>query len=580
MDCVVAPFDQKLLLGEDEVNVTDPPAQKVVGPPAVMVGTAGIVFTITFTGVEAGDVQPNTVWVTVYEPLALTTIDCVVSVVDHVFPEETEEVNVTEPPAQKVVGPPAVTVGAAGAGFTLVFVDAEIPEEHPANICWTVKEPAVVTVIDWVVSPVDQRFPLEAEDVNTTELPEQKVVGPLAVIVGTDGIGLTVTVVGEAAGVVHPNPLVTVKEYDPEVVTVIDWVVSLVDQRFPVVEEEVSTTEPPAQKVVGPPAVIVGTEGFGLTVTAVAVELPEEHPEMICSTVYEPVVVTVMDWVVSPVDQRFPVEAEDVSITEPPLQKVVDPAAVTVGTEGIGVTVIVVGEAAGVVHPNPLVTPKEYDPEVVTVMDWVVSPVDQRFPVEEEEVSTTEPPAQKLVGPPAVIVGTEGFGLTVTAVAVELPEEHPEMICSTVYVPVVVTVIDWVVSPVDQRFPVEAEDVSITEPPLQKVVDPAAVTVGTEGTGLTVTVVGEAAGVVHPNPLVTPKEYDPEVVTVIDWVVSPVDQRFPVVEEEVSTTEPPTQKLVGPPAVIVGVDGIGFTVTEITLLDELWHPDPLTSWTE
>jgi hypothetical protein len=61
MDCVVAPFDQKLLLGEDEVNVTDPPAQKVVGPPAVMVGTAGIVFTITFTGVEAGDVQPNTV---------------------------------------------------------------------------------------------------------------------------------------------------------------------------------------------------------------------------------------------------------------------------------------------------------------------------------------------------------------------------------------------------------------------------------------------------------------------------------------------------------------------------------------
>jgi hypothetical protein len=52
-----------------------------------------------------------------------------------VFPEATEEVNVTEPPAQKVVGPPAVTVGAAGAGFTLVFVDAEIPEEHPANIC-------------------------------------------------------------------------------------------------------------------------------------------------------------------------------------------------------------------------------------------------------------------------------------------------------------------------------------------------------------------------------------------------------------------------------------------------------------
>ncbi len=44
-DCVVAPFDQMLFTGEEDVNTTEPPAQNVVGPPAVMVGTAGKGFT-------------------------------------------------------------------------------------------------------------------------------------------------------------------------------------------------------------------------------------------------------------------------------------------------------------------------------------------------------------------------------------------------------------------------------------------------------------------------------------------------------------------------------------------------------
>ena len=34
-------------VGADEVNVTDPPAQKVVGPPAVIVGVAGGAVTVT-----------------------------------------------------------------------------------------------------------------------------------------------------------------------------------------------------------------------------------------------------------------------------------------------------------------------------------------------------------------------------------------------------------------------------------------------------------------------------------------------------------------------------------------------------
>lgn len=47
-------------------------------------------------------------------------MDCIVSAVDQVFPELAEEVKTTELPAQNVVGPPAVTVGAAGIGFTVI----------------------------------------------------------------------------------------------------------------------------------------------------------------------------------------------------------------------------------------------------------------------------------------------------------------------------------------------------------------------------------------------------------------------------------------------------------------------------
>ena len=45
-----------------------------------------------------------------------------------------------------------------------------------------------------------------------------------------------------------------------------------------VVDEEVNTTEPPEQNVVAPPAVIVGTEGNGFTVTLIAAEVAEHKP--------------------------------------------------------------------------------------------------------------------------------------------------------------------------------------------------------------------------------------------------------------------------------------------------------------
>ena len=41
-----------------EVRVTLPPVQKVVGPPGVMTGVAGVGFAVTTTGAEVREVHP------------------------------------------------------------------------------------------------------------------------------------------------------------------------------------------------------------------------------------------------------------------------------------------------------------------------------------------------------------------------------------------------------------------------------------------------------------------------------------------------------------------------------------------
>jgi hypothetical protein len=57
----------------------------------------------------------------------------------------------------------------------------------------------VLTVILAVVAPVDHRYEEPALDVSVTLPPEQKVNGPLAVIVGVAGNVLTVTAVAAEA---------------------------------------------------------------------------------------------------------------------------------------------------------------------------------------------------------------------------------------------------------------------------------------------------------------------------------------------------------------------------------------------
>ena len=118
-----------------------------------------------------------------------------------------------------------------------------------------------------------------------------------------------------------------------------------------------------------------------------------------------------------------------------------------------------------------------------------------------------------------------------------------------------------VVSLVDQVLPVEEEEIRSIVSPIQIVVKPEAVIVGVAGSGFTVTI---AVDVGEEQPFWTTfREIVFPELTVMDCVVSPVDQTLFVAEEEVSTTEPPSQKVVGPPGVMVAADGTGFTVTEV-----------------
>ena len=64
------------------MSVTEPPAQKVVGPPAVMVGV-GFELTVTTVAAEVA-LQPfASVMVTLYAPEATALIDCVLAPFDH-----------------------------------------------------------------------------------------------------------------------------------------------------------------------------------------------------------------------------------------------------------------------------------------------------------------------------------------------------------------------------------------------------------------------------------------------------------------------------------------------------------------
>ena len=69
-------------------------------------------------------------------------------------------------------------------------------------------------------------------DVRMTLPPVQNVNGPLALIVGVDGVEFAVTIVA-AEVELHPKPSVAVTEYDPDELTVILCEVAPVLHKFP-----------------------------------------------------------------------------------------------------------------------------------------------------------------------------------------------------------------------------------------------------------------------------------------------------------------------------------------------------------
>ena len=125
------------------------------------------------------------------------------------------------------------------------------------------------------------------------------------------------------ADVAEQPAFVTVTVYVPTTVTVIDWVVAPVDQRFPVVDEEVSVMFFPGHKVVGP--LMVGVTAPGAAPTTKGAEVAEQPAALVTATVYEPAVETEIDCVVAPVDQRFPVADEDVRVIGPVQESVAGP---------------------------------------------------------------------------------------------------------------------------------------------------------------------------------------------------------------------------------------------------------------
>jgi len=135
-----------------------------------------------------------------------------------------------------------------------------------------------------------------------------------------------------------------------------------------------------------------------------------------------------------------------------------------------------------------------------------------------------------------------------------------------------------VVSPVFQLLLVALLNVNTTLSPAQNVNGPDAVITVTCGRAFTVTITA-AEPAEQPDTFVTVTLYAPPFVTTMDCVVSPVFHKLLKAELEESTTESPTQKVTGPPAVIAGVDGFALTFT-VVLADCALQPKVLVTVTK
>jgi hypothetical protein len=146
MDCVVAPVDQRLPVGEEEVSVMVPPPHRSAAGP-VIVGMRVAEATATTAGAEVAEQPLAFVTVSVYVPATDTVIDCVVAPVDQRLPVAEDEVKVIAVPSQESKAGPLM-VGVATAGFTVTMKGAEVAWQPPALVTVTLYEPAAATVMD------------------------------------------------------------------------------------------------------------------------------------------------------------------------------------------------------------------------------------------------------------------------------------------------------------------------------------------------------------------------------------------------------------------------------------------------
>lgn len=123
-----------------------------------------------------------------------------------------------------------------------------------------------------------------------------------------------------------------------------------------------------------------------------------------------------MLWLVAPVDHKYETPMLDVRVTLPPSQKVVEPSAPMTGCAGSLLTVTVTGSDGTLEHPYEFIIRTVCTPLDDASMLLVSAPLDHIYPVPRVDVSVTLPPSQKVSGPPAVITGLEGSGLTVITV--------------------------------------------------------------------------------------------------------------------------------------------------------------------
>ena len=97
-------------------------------------------------------------------------------------------------------------------------------------------------------------------------------------------------------------------------------------------------------------------EGAVRKVIVLFVETAEQFGPLYARTLYTPGVETTMLRVVAPLDQRYPPEADEVSVNNVPGQTFSEPLAVMVGTGGAAFALTVIGAEVPAHDPPPVVT--------------------------------------------------------------------------------------------------------------------------------------------------------------------------------------------------------------------------------